>query len=108
MPGVWQCICPHDPVLERQAACGVCLQGLPPERKKLLQLPPDPRGNVGHYGVGVSHGGSGQSCQRAGKPCETAKNVGVEETSPRRPHFCATGENSKTGAGTGFTYDEQD
>lgn len=42
VPGVWQCIHPHDPVLERQAACGVCLQGLPPEWDRLLQLPPYP------------------------------------------------------------------
>lgn len=33
---VRKCIRPHDSVLERQAACGVCLQGLPPEWKKLL------------------------------------------------------------------------
>lgn len=42
VPGVWQCIHPHDPVLERQAACGVCLQGLPLEREKLLQFSPYP------------------------------------------------------------------
>lgn len=42
-----------------------------------------------------------------GAEAET-KNVGVEETDPRRPHFCVTGENSKSGAGSGFAYDEQD
>ena len=28
-----------------------------------------------------------------------AKNVGVEETDPRRPHFVVTGENTGTGVG---------
>ena len=104
MPGVRECICPNDPVLERQAACGVCLQGLPPEWKKLLQFSPYPRGNAGYYGVGASHGGSGQSRQRAGEPCETAKNVGVEETSPRRPHFIVAGKDSRAGAGDRWDY----
>ena len=52
---------PHDPVLERQAACGVCVPGLSPEREKLLHLPPNSRRNTGHHGVGVPYGGSGQS-----------------------------------------------
>ena len=85
--GVRQCIRPHDPVLERQAACGVCLQGLPPEGKKLLRLSPYPRGKPGYHGMGVSHSGAGQSRQRMGETCENAKNVGVEETGSRRPHF---------------------
>ena len=29
------------------------------------------------------------------------KNVGVEETNPRRPHFVVAGENTGTGAGDG-------
>ena len=28
-----------------------------------------------------------------------AKNVGVEETNPRRPHFVVTGESAETGTG---------
>ena len=32
-----------------------------------------------------------------------AKNVGVEETDPRRPHFVVTGES--TGSGTGDRWD---
>ena len=58
VPGVRQCIRPHDPVLEWQAACGVCLQGLPSEWEKLLQLPPYPRGKSGYHGMGVFYGGS--------------------------------------------------
>ncbi|MEI3305620.1 MAG: recombinase family protein [Dysosmobacter sp.] len=65
---------------------------------------PYPRGNAGYYGVGASHGGSGQSRQRAGEPCETAKNVGVEETSPRRPHFIVAGKDSRAGAGDRWDY----
>lgn len=52
-----------------------------------MQLPPYPRRNSGRHGVGVPLGGLGQSRQRAGETWETAKNVGVKETSPRRPHF---------------------
>ena len=59
LSGVWKPFRPHDPVLERQTACGVCVPGLSPEREKLLQLPPYPRGNAGHYGVGVPYSGSG-------------------------------------------------
>ena len=99
VPGVRQCLCPNDSVLEQQAACGVCLQGLPPEWEKILQIPPYPRGNTGCHSVGVSHGNSGQSRQRAGETCETAKNVGVEETGPRRPHFIVTEKNSASGGG---------
>ena len=45
--------------------------------------------------MGVSYGGSGQLRQRAGETCEIAKNVGVEEAGPRRPHFVVTEKNSK-------------
>ena len=35
-------LCADDPVLERQAARGVCVQGIPSEWEKLLQFPPHP------------------------------------------------------------------
>ena len=61
LPGVRKPFRPHDSVLERQTACGVCVPGLSPEREKLLHLPPNSRGGAEYHGVGVPYGGSGQS-----------------------------------------------
>ena len=39
--GMWERIQSHDPLLEWQPPCGICLPGLAPERERLLQLSPD-------------------------------------------------------------------
>ena len=38
-------------------------------------------------------------CRGTKEAGTAAKNVGVEETNPRRPHFVVTGENTGTGVG---------
>ena len=42
---------------------------------------------------------AGQDGRGAEESEAEAKNVGIEETNPRHPHFCVTGENSKIRAG---------
>ena len=39
------------------------------------------------------------SCRGSREAGTAAKNVGVEETDPRRPHFVVTGEHAETGVG---------
>ena len=42
---------------------------------------------------------AGQDGRGAEESEAEAKNVGIDETNPRHPHFCVTGENSKIRAG---------
>jgi hypothetical protein len=37
-------------------------------------------------------------CRGTEEAGTSAKNVGVEETNPRRPHFVVAGENTESGA----------
>ena len=99
LPGVREFLCSYDPILEGKPAGGICVPWLPEKWENLLWFSSDSRGDVGCHSVGVSYGSPGQVCQRAGASCKATKNVGVEETSPRHPHFSVTGESPGVRAG---------
>ena len=74
VPGVWQCICPHDPVLNGKP-WGVCLQGLPPERKNYCGSHRIHEETWGCYGSGVllTAVPGQRRVKRVGETCEIRK-----------------------------------
>ena len=50
-------------------------------------------------GAGVYRNCARAVCRGTKEAGTAAKNVGVEETDPRRPHFCVTEKSAGTGAG---------
>ena len=69
------------------------------EWQELLHLSPHPRGGVGYRCAGLRGNYAGAVCHGTETTGEDAKNVGVKETNPRRPHFVVTGESIEIGTG---------
>ena len=64
-----------------------------------MKVSPYPGGGTRGSGAGVCPDHAGQDGRGAERTEAEAKNVGVEETDPRRPHFSVTGESSGVRAG---------
>lgn len=88
LPRMWECVHSYDSLLERQEPCGICVPWVSPEWKILL-LSHRIREEVLDAAVQAYAQTVREQCaEEVKKLAQLQKNVGVEETDPRRPPFC--------------------
>ncbi len=105
LSGMWEYVQSHDPLLERQEPCGICMPWIPPERKRLLQPLTGFMRRFWIKRLGSREKAAGTVRSRTEKGHTVAKTVGIEETSPRRPLFDFAERNFEIGAGSRRTGD---